>query len=151
MDIVIGVGNTLRRDDGLGPFIATAVPPMPGVETLAVHQLTADLIEQVSRARRVLFIDASTTDEEIRLKRITEKSAPPGHVFGPAALLGLARGIHGTSPEGWLLPVPGYDFDFGEELSSRGAKVVPTAVDAVMRWIEEGMDDETTQSSDDVK
>ena len=144
MDIIIGVGNTLRRDDGLGPFIATSLPEVPGVETLAVHQLTADLIEKVSRARRVLFIDASTTGGEIHLKRITEKSAPPGHVFGPAALLGLARGIHGTSPEGWLLPVPGYDFDFGEELSSKGAKVVPTAVDAVMRWIEDGREDGTT-------
>lgn len=138
MDLVIGVGNTLRRDDGLGPFIATSLPPMPRVTTLAVHQLTADLIEEVSRARRVLFIDASTTDEQIALKPVVENIAPPGHVFGPAALLGLARAIHGRSPEGWLLPVPGFDFDFGEELSPQAAAVVPDARKAVLDWINEG-------------
>ncbi len=138
MDLVIGVGNTLRRDDGLGPFIATSLPPIPGVITLAVHQLTADDIEHVSHAERVLFIDASTADVEITPSPVIESSSPPGHVFGPAALLGLARGIHGIAPEGWLLPVPGFDFDFGEELSPKAASVVPIAKKAVLDWINKG-------------
>jgi len=111
---------------------------MPGVATLAVHQLTADLIEYVSHARRVLFIDASTTGEEIAIKPVIERNSPPGHVFGPAALLGLARGIHGSAPDGWLLPVPGFNFDFGEELSPAAATVVPAAKKAVLDWINDG-------------
>jgi len=138
LNLVIGVGNTLRRDDGLGPFIATSLPPIPGVITLAVHQLTAELTEQLSGVDRVLFIDASMTDEQIKLKRITERNVPPGHVFAPAALLALARAIHGTAPEGWLLPVPGSDFDFGEQLSSQAAAIVPTARKVVLDWIHEG-------------
>ncbi len=151
MDLVIGVGNTLRRDDGLGPFIVNSLPPIDGVLTLAVHQLTADLIEQVSRAKRVLFIDASTVDEPIAVKRITEHSASLGHVFGPAALLNLAKGIHGSAPEGWLLPVSGYDFDFGEELSPKAAAVVPTAKAVVLNWINDGEEHSSSLCSDDVE
>ena len=138
MDIVIGVGNTLRRDDGLGPFIVTSLPPIEGVLTLAVHQLTADLIEQVSQAKRVLFIDASTESVPIRVEHIAGRNASFGHVFGPAALLNLVEGIHGTAPEGWLLPVPGYDFDFGERLSPRAEAIVPRAKAVVMEWIDRG-------------
>lgn len=138
MDLVIGVGNTLRRDDGLGPFIASSLPPMSGVMTLAVHQLTADDIEYVSHAKRVLFIDASTADVEITPSPVIERSSPPGHVFGPAALLGLARALYGSAPEGWLLPVPGFDFDFGEELSPEAVSIVPIAKKAVLDWINEG-------------
>ncbi len=151
MDLVIGVGNTLRRDDGLGPFIASTLPPIDEVLTLAVHQLTADLIEQVSRAKRVLFIDASTVDEPIEVKRITEQSASLGHVFGPAALLDLAKGIHGSAPEGWLLAVPGYDFDFGEELSPKAAAAVPTAKTVVLNWINEGRECGSLPCSDDAE
>lgn len=135
MNMVIGVGNTLRRDDGLGPFIATSLPPTPGVVTLAVHQLTVDLTAQLSEVDRVLFIDASMTDKQIRLKRATEREAPPGHVFAPTALLALARAIHGRAPEGWLLSVPGSDFDFGEQLSFQAAAIVPTARKIVLDWI----------------
>ena len=151
MNLVIGVGNTLRRDDGLGPFIVSSLPPIDGVLTLAVHQLTADLIEQVSRAKRVLFIDASTVDEQIAVRQITEQSASLGYVFGPAALLDLARAIHGRAPEGWLLPVPGYDFDFGEELSSKAAAVVPTAKAVVLNWINDGDEHSSSPCSDDVE
>ncbi len=151
MDIVIGVGNTLRRDDGLGPFIAGSLPPIPGVITLAVHQLTAELTEQLSPVDRVLFIDASMTDEQIQLKRITERNAPPGHVFAPAALLDLARVIHGSAPEGWLLSVPGYDFDFGEQLSSQAAVLLPIAKQAVLEWINEGEEHCSHPSIDNVE
>jgi hydrogenase maturation protease len=43
--LVIGYGNELRSDDGVGPRVARAVAEwrLPGVEAIAVHQLTLEL------------------------------------------------------------------------------------------------------------
>ena len=61
MRLVIGYGNELRRDDGLGPQAARAVAGwgMPGVLALSCHQLTPELAEIVADAEEALFIDAA--------------------------------------------------------------------------------------------
>ena len=59
--LVIGYGNTLRRDDGVGPKLADAVAALglTGVRTLACALLTPELAEAVSQAQRVIFVDAA--------------------------------------------------------------------------------------------
>ena len=57
MILVIGYGNELRRDDGLGPRVAASLAG-PGVRALAVRQLTPELAEEVATARLVVFVDA---------------------------------------------------------------------------------------------
>jgi hypothetical protein len=58
--LVIGYGNELRGDDGVGPKTAMAVSEwhFPGVKTMVCHQLTPDLAEPIAAAERVVFIDA---------------------------------------------------------------------------------------------
>ncbi|HEY9173382.1 MAG TPA: hydrogenase maturation protease, partial [Verrucomicrobiae bacterium] len=53
--LVIGYGNTLRRDDGIGPKVAEAVAELnlPGVRSLACPQLTPELAEPIAHAKRV--------------------------------------------------------------------------------------------------
>ncbi len=139
MDLVIGVGNTLRRDDGIGPSVVSALPLLSGVGTITVHQLTPELTGRLSRANRVLFVDAHCReDEPVRLERIEEENTPLGHAFSPAGLLGLTAVECGSAPAGWLLTVPGFDFEFGEQLSEPAAALIPTATQAVIAWIEEG-------------
>ena len=59
--LIIGYGNTLRRDDGVGPKVAEAVAALalPGVRALAYPLLTPELAEAVSQARVVIFVDAA--------------------------------------------------------------------------------------------
>ncbi len=58
--LVIGYGNTLRGDDGVGPRVAEAVEKLnlPGVRTLVCQQLSPECADPVSRARTVVFVDA---------------------------------------------------------------------------------------------
>ena len=51
--LVIGYGNTLRGDDAVGPRAAAAVHGggLPGVDALAVAQLTPVLAEPLAAAR----------------------------------------------------------------------------------------------------
>jgi hydrogenase maturation protease len=73
--LVIGCGNPLRSDDGVGRHaarqIAATVSPSD-VTVLVRHQLTPDLAEPVYKARLVIFIDASCEDPpgKIRSRRI---------------------------------------------------------------------------------
>jgi Ni,Fe-hydrogenase maturation factor len=58
--LVIGYGNTLRGDDGVGPRVAEAVEQLhlPGVRTLVCPMLTPELADPIARAGRVVFVDA---------------------------------------------------------------------------------------------
>src|ERR1035441_10847597 len=70
--LVIGYGNTLRRDDGVGPRVADAVAALalPGVHALACPLLTPELADPVSRARVAIFVDAAVdAPREVQLDR----------------------------------------------------------------------------------
>lgn len=58
-DLLIGLGNSLRGDDGVGPqLVAWADGQWPWLRVRAVHQLTPELSDDLAAARRVLFVDA---------------------------------------------------------------------------------------------
>ena len=72
--LVIGYGNTLRRDDGLGPRLAEAIDQLnlPGTQTISRALLTPELAEPIARARRLVFVDASIERQAIvRLRRLS--------------------------------------------------------------------------------
>lgn len=58
-DLVIGIGNPLRSDDGVGWWLARRAERwLPASQLRAVQQLTPELAADVAAAARVLFIDA---------------------------------------------------------------------------------------------
>ena len=59
--LIVGYGNPLRGDDGVGQAVARAFAneaAIDGVEALACHQLTPELAERFAAAARVVLIDA---------------------------------------------------------------------------------------------
>jgi hydrogenase maturation protease len=59
--LIIGYGNPLKSDDGLGWHAAQELSrelTPPGVKVIRAHQLTPELAEEASTAELVLFIDA---------------------------------------------------------------------------------------------
>ena len=60
--LIIGYGNALRGDDGAGYIAAELLRERihdPNVEVFSLQQLTPELMEPVSRASQVIFMDAS--------------------------------------------------------------------------------------------
>ena len=123
--LIIGYGNPLRGDDGLGWRAADRLRETvadPQIEVLSVHQLTPELMDPISQAARVIFIDASDAGEpgEIRERRLTPAAPSPGqftHHFTPETLLAGARELFGSAPEAVLYTVSGAGFELGEDLS----------------------------------
>jgi hydrogenase maturation protease len=59
--LVIGYGNTLRGDDGVGSLVAEQVATwsLPDVRSHSIHQLTPELAAEIAQAEQIFFIDAS--------------------------------------------------------------------------------------------
>ncbi|HAG81536.1 MAG TPA: hydrogenase maturation protease [Cyanobacteria bacterium UBA12227] len=123
--IVIGYGNTLRSDDGVGQRVASEVQgwELPSVRSLPVHQLTPELAETLQGAKGVIFVDAYPISEEKNIVQITPiepidaNNFSLGHSSDPRVLLGLTQAIYSYSPPAWLITIPALNFEFGENLS----------------------------------
>jgi hydrogenase maturation protease len=121
--LVIGYGNELRGDDGLGPAVAEAVAALglPHVECLAVRQLLPEMAERLTDARLAVFVDARVGPGEhaVEVTRIepVESAGLMAHAADPRALLALTRAVYGRAPGAWLVAVRGYHFEFGDGLS----------------------------------
>ena len=121
-DLVIGYGNTLRGDDGLGPRTAAAVAAWNrrDVRAIACHQLGPELAERISTARRVVFVDAAESAGPVRVSPREPGGAGEivTHSADPRPLLGLAKALFGRCPPAWWVTIPASSFEFSEELSA---------------------------------
>ena len=120
--LVIGYGNTLRRDDGVGPKVAAALERLrlQGVLTIACPQLTPELADPLSRAGAAVFVDASVEHRgPVRLRQLgpADSSQILAHAADPRVLLALARDAFGRAPRSWMLTIPAKELGFGERLS----------------------------------
>jgi hydrogenase maturation protease len=140
--LVIGYGNTLRSDDGVGRRVAMAVTlwELPGLESIAVHQLTPELAEPLAAADLAIFVDArlagGEATVEIRPLGPSGSRGAPGHVSDPQSLLVLARAIYGRHPRTWLVTVPAVDLSLGEDLSSSAERGADEALARIAALIE---------------
>jgi hydrogenase maturation protease len=120
--LVIGYGNTLRGDDGVGPRVAEAVGclRLPGVRTLICPLLTPELADQISRAEKVIFVDAAVdAPNAVQWRRLepNETSQLMAHAADPRTMLAIARDVFGHVPAAWWLTIPAVDLGFREEFS----------------------------------
>src|ERR1700745_893681 len=144
--LVLGYGNPLRSDDGLGWRVAVELfraNPSPDVLVLPCHQLTPDLSETASLAETVIFVDCARKGEpgEIHCEEVRSQAGPASftHDLSPAALLALAAELFGVCPKGWLFSVCGECFAAGEDLSPTVSRRVPELKALVGRTIQEAL------------
>ena len=139
--IIIGYGNPLRGDDAAGFLAAERLRGIladSDVTVLPVHQITPELAEPISRAERVIFIDACVGPQpgEIR-ERPVRPEAPAKSSFthhaSPDAVVAAALSLYGHAPEAWLISVGGADFAYSSEPSPELNRRVESVVAAVLR------------------
>ena len=140
--LIIGYGNPLRGDDGLGWH---AVERLRGeltgddIEIKAVHQLTPEIAELLSRAQRAIFIDASATGEPGTLQR--RRLVPEGaagaftHQATPSALLAASQSLYGRAPEAELFSVPIESAELGYHLTPKVQVALECLVAAIRREV----------------
>ena len=140
--LILGYGNTLRGDDGAGRVAAErlqAIVRDPNVEILSLHQLTPDLMVNLSRADHAVFIDASATGRPGGYVCLPVYPAPVcgqfTHHASPETLLAGSHSLYGRCPEATLYLIPGEEFELSDQLSS----VVQAAVGQLVAHLAESL------------
>lgn len=146
--LVIGIGNPLRGDDGVGALLAeqaavfTAADPAGPVAVRSVQQLTPELAEELAQLDAVLFIDAwlAPLGAVPQLQPLSPVGAAPGtsagsHRLEPAALLAVSQALYGRAPAAHRLLVPGHAFEHGTALSPAVQAALPQARALLRQWL----------------
>jgi hydrogenase maturation protease len=139
--LVIGYGNELRGDDAVGPLVARMVGEQgwPGVETLAVQQLTPELAERLNQAEQVIFVDARVGEGAgVWWEQLDGSGEAPrlGHTSDPGWLVELTDLVYGTRPAGWLLTIGARQLALGEVLSPQAREGAQAAVKQIEQMIQ---------------
>jgi len=139
--LVIGYGNTLRGDDGLGWEVAgqlAASTTDPSVDIISVQQLTPELADTIDQSDMVIFVDASSEGEPGTWRcapviPLSNSAATLGHHMDVAALMAYTQAVHHSRPAAWLVSVTAETFACHDNLSPK----VEAALPAVVRCIRE--------------
>ena len=139
--LVIGYGNELRSDDGVGPKIAAAVEELnlKSVRTVSCQQLTPELAELISKVDRVVFVDAARDgSSSVDLRPIEPMETEPvmTHATDPQSLLALARQVFGHCPTAFWLTIPVVNIGFGDQLSGSAQEAIKIAVAKIRSLVE---------------
>jgi len=133
--LIVAFGNPLRSDDGLAWRAAEELTNLglpADIEIITRHQLTPELALEASQAETVLFVDAaqSGVPGDIAQSPVKAESltAAFSHECSPAAMLGIAQEIYGSSPQAFTISLCGECFDHGETLSTKVEENLPRLV-----------------------
>ncbi|MGQ9830303.1 MAG: hydrogenase maturation protease [Thermochromatium sp.] len=145
--LIIGYGNPIRGDDAIGPLaierlVERGLPV--GVDAIARHGLTAELVTELVAYQRAIFIDAVTSGEPgtvqaRRLEPEVQARSTIAHVLDPSELLAWCRQLYGQTPETYLITVAGACFDYAYYQLS---PVVEAALERLLEQVERVWADE---------
>lgn len=144
--LVIGYGNVLRGDDGVGPLVVEqlAAEHWPLVRMLSVHQLLPELAADIAEAEEVFFVDACVATTQMAAPRIEclFPIATPqtgDHTWSPNTLLSLSHQLYGADPIAYQILIPALQFDYGTPLSTLAANGLDWAVATLYTFITEAL------------
>jgi hydrogenase maturation protease len=135
--LILACGNTLRGDDGVGPWLAewaeNRFRTETGVRVLSLQQWTPELTEEIAHAGSVLFIDCSvgSAPGSVSLAAVQQATGDQGlatHHLGASELLALGRELYGSLPlHAKLLTIGAGSTELGETFSAQVTAALPHA------------------------
>ena len=134
--VVIGIGNTLRRDDGAGVEAARRLAhALPDAHVIAAHGLQPEMAGEIAPCNLAVFIDASVRTSAVSVTRVSARGGLTGndaHAVTPDGLLAIARQVYGSAPDAALIvEIPAFECGFGEGMSERTLRMIDSCVQLV--------------------
>jgi hydrogenase maturation protease len=141
--VVVGVGNTILSDDGVGVHAARVLmrdPRLgPGIAVLDGGTLGLELLAYIAEARQILFLDAVDTGTVpgtlVRMtgrELLDAKSGWSVHQLGIADLMAAIALVSRNNPEVVVLGVQPADVNWGTSLSPAVQAALTPLVDAAL-------------------
>lgn len=132
--LVVGVGNTLRGDDGVAARVLELLARHPSkhLDLRPTLSLLPELAVDIARHGRVIFVDADVQVENVTLERLEGEVARAGlHSFAPSTLVAYARDL-GFRGDAWVCRLPVEAMEPGAPLSARAAAAAQEAANLLL-------------------
>jgi hydrogenase maturation protease len=142
--LVIGYGNTLRGDDGVGPAVAERLGAMAleEVEVRSATQLQLEWAVEWCDYERVVLIDAAVdgaaVSQEVVWPADGGESEGGAHELDAGVLLALARVLYGRAPEVWRWRIRGESFGMGDPLTPGVRAAADEVTERIARSLSDG-------------
>lgn len=160
--LVVGIGNPLRGDDGLGQALVEQLGQSSDLDcnVLAVHQLMPELAEQMAKADFVVLIDASREGEpgEVRVHCLFLPTHPPprsgavgAHHMTPEELVYLTTATYGYCPPVTVISVTGAQLELDEQLSEPVIQSLPHVNTILRQMLVSGKGEKKHDAFNDVR
>jgi hydrogenase maturation protease len=143
--LILACGNTLRGDDGVGPWLAAWADDRfaadPAVRVISRQQWTPDLAQDLAAIDSVLFIDCAVDEEPgaVRVAPVQPSPTKAGlatHHVGAAELVALCEELYGSLPRhALLLTVGAGSTELGEVFSQAVNDALPAARNLLERTV----------------
>ncbi|HTZ17786.1 MAG TPA: hydrogenase maturation protease [Dissulfurispiraceae bacterium] len=141
--LIIGYGNPLRMDDGLGQIAARRIEGMlqgDDVKVMARHQMGIELAADLKDADLAIFIDAHVGDDPgtIKEEEVVPGDAMPAslsHHLAPGVLLGCVHALYQRHPQAFVYSIAAQSFDYGEGLTPAVDAALPVLIDRILARI----------------
>jgi hydrogenase maturation protease len=140
--LVVGYGNDLRSDDGVGQRVAEGVAAwkIPNARSLILHQIVPELAAWLADVDLAIFIDAceQITSQEVRVIAIEPdlSGTLAAHSADPRSLLALTQAVYGRVPQAWWVLIPGDNFALGDRLSPLAETGMAIALEKIAQLID---------------
>jgi hydrogenase maturation protease len=154
--LILACGNTLRGDDGVGPWLAEWAEErfraQTDVRVVSRQQWTPELSEEIAHSDSVLFIDCSADSAPgvVRLFPVEPAADTLGlatHHLGAPELLALGRELYDSLPSNALLLTIGSgSTELGEAFSDPVKTALPDACSLLEKTVLRLLNREETAS-----
>jgi hydrogenase maturation protease len=135
--LILACGNTLRSDDGIGPWLAAWAEEKfrgdPTIRVLTRQQWAPELAEDLAHAESALFIDCSleSAPGSVQFRDVHPSAQAQGlatHHLGAPELLALTSYLYDSRPaKAVLLTIGAGSIELGETFSNSVLDAIPQA------------------------
>ena len=133
-NLIIGVGNESRGDDGLGWAFLKALEKgkYPNWQFVVRYQLNVEDADLIKEADTVVFVDSYNGKldkgfllEECHARVDFEYTT---HALNPCAVLALCNNLYAQKPMTFVMKIQGYEWGLGKGLSKRAKENLDKAL-----------------------
>ncbi len=137
---LVGVGNPLRRDDGVGPWIVAALRtagPTAGLELVDAQDVPENFVPTIARgaAPNVVFVDAVAAEGEpgtVVFGLLADMAEAESFSTHKMALSLSGKYLAAAGKTAYLLGIVPADLEFGEGMTPAVERAAAAVRDAVL-------------------
>lgn len=138
---LIGIGNILRSDDGVGAYVCEQIESkeLAGITVVVTHQLDIVMVEDLSKFAKVIFIDAAISEKSVSIQHIDSiKNLPQSvsHQVNASMLAKLSRQLFSTQTQFYICAIGALNFDMGNSFSTTTKSNADAAIAILLEWLQ---------------